>query len=269
MSSLENPRLQSGSMKHLLAIIALSVIGLALAFGQGIGGRAAIGGRAGVGGGPSGGGPVVFVQQSTSGNDCNTAVASCTITLSSSVGAGHLIVVPYGLYSGGSSSTVSSVTDTASNSYTVVDYDVTLVGSQQHFGFAYAVATTGGFTVITVNYPPSAAISAHGMEFSGNASSSVFDTSSTNTGAASTTASTASLTPNNANEMFLGVDGANNVPTQTISSSGWTTCGFGNGNGLGAIGCGYIIITGSAAQQGTWTLGSSQAWGNIIGAFKP
>ena len=75
-------------MRHILSIFALSLIGCALAFSQGIGGQAGIGGKAGLGGGPSGAVFAALTNSPSSLGDCTGTGTTCSLTLASSLPAG-------------------------------------------------------------------------------------------------------------------------------------------------------------------------------------
>jgi hypothetical protein len=133
-------------MKHVLAIIALSVIGLALAFGQGIGGKAAIGGKAGVGGGPSGGNAAPVFN--ALGPDCAFNGSTACTGQSMTVSSGHLIVGV--MYETGSAGGTPTFVDSNSDSFTCLTAETEPTSgriAQICFGVAGAAITTVGATV--------------------------------------------------------------------------------------------------------------------------
>lgn len=214
-----------------------------------------------------------------------TQVSSFTATLTSAIAAHHLIIVNVACANVGNLSNISSITDTAGNTY--VSAGFTVDGGQNSLVAVWiakdCLACNSGDTItITLG----ATLLAGGSwivavdEVSGAATASVTDGENGTSGqdiAAPTTWTTGNITTTNASDMlWVAMGNAQNEPaaiTQAGSapSSGWTiatglTNGPSNHNGLRTA---YQVVSSTGTYSGG---GTAQAFGSgvsaVIIAFK-
>jgi len=248
-------------MRQLLSIIlTLLLPTLLLSISQGIGGKAGMGGKAGLGSGFNWSASPVQVA-----TDCNSGTTTCVLTFGGATTVGNTVFIPYAIFS----SSPVSVTDNAtpSNTYAICGGD--FVGHSTHMGI-YQAYITNPSTVVTLTLSPAGPISAHGMEFSGGATSScdaggnAYGFSSSSSDVSSTTTS---LPQAASNELYIAIDSVNGNPVQTLTTAGWTSCGFGSG-GYGAVGCAWLVASDSSAHTANWTWTGSTFYQSVPANFR-
>ena len=203
------------------------------------------------------GGTFTLVANESSILNTNTA-ASLSGNYAGNVTAGNLLVLGCGLYPGA----ISSVTDGGSNTWARA-HNAVYQGEMW-----YTVASTGGFSSVTINFSPDSKATCRLLEFNLSSGTIVRDTHNTATGT-STAPTGPALTPAGANELFIALETANDTPIPTLNWSGATEKGHTvlSGN-YGPFGFAYKISTGTAAETPAWTIGSSVAWGVGHAVFK-
>jgi len=182
--------------------------------------------------------------------------------------AGHLIVVFTSTFEG--AGTVSSVTDTAGNTYVRV---LAGQGEQNNstnvFGqIWYAKNCLGNAAnVVTVNYSASITFSwCAAVDVAGADTSSPLDTSAVNTGAASTSHTTGAYTTTSANEILFVLDMASNAGFSLNSiNNGYSV----DATVLGSGGLGHKIVSSIiTAETTTVTASASVQFGTVVATFK-
>jgi PKD repeat protein len=157
-----------------------------------------------------------------------TSSASFTLTVPAGVTtvAGRHLVLAY-LFSGAGGDSVTSIRDTAGNTYRldVVKSNAGTSGLKVYLASAQITAPLGGGDTVTVTQ--SSATTFHAMqlyEFDNLAPSAWTDRTATgNSSTASPSVSTAATaTTSQANETVIAAVGAGDVPTTLTSASGWT-----------------------------------------------
>lgn len=201
-----------------------------------------------------------FVQ-GTSGTQHGVSIASVTSTnFASSVVAGHLLVALVAS-AAGASGDVSSVTDTAGNTYTKIlefttlNLDITVwivwncIGGASFnvTGHVGAVGTNDASIVV--------------QEFSGvMRSANPFDKSKSATGTSTSPNSGATATTTQATELIVGVLAHESTTTTIVTGSGYsalTTASLANCSA--ALESQVVAVTG--AQTATFGLTASRPWG--------
>jgi RHS repeat-associated protein len=193
------------------------------------------------------------------GNMNACTATSCAVNLSGT-GAGNLIVL--GLFVG-DSTTVSSVTDTQGNTYTLISSS-TWSPSGYVEKLYYAKNIAGGADTITVTLSGSKYMELHAYDYSGLDTSSPLDTYSTNTGLSVTTGTSGNLTTTNANDLLFGFFHSDNGVTNT-AGTGYTPRTFsGDGYPLGEDK--YVTSTGTYSATMSFSLAADYV--GFLVAFK-
>jgi len=210
-----------------------------------------------------------------------TAGTSLAITTDRAVAAGDDILVAFAADEEG---TVSSVTDSAGNTYelatqAVFDQSGAAAGVRTHIYAAYNVAALPSGSTITINHTSVTARSAAASVFRGLAGSAVVDQTKTATGTSTSPSSGASGTTTQADELLIGAIGTEgpHVDSPGVWSNAFTE-GPRLGTSYGAssgdatditVTMGWRIVgaTGAytAAKSG---LATSRDWAAAIATFK-
>lgn len=201
---------------------------------------------------------ITFVQKTSpnhgSGTSGNMSFSSATIQ-------GNLVLVF--IQWSGSVGEITSVTDTAGNTYALIAEKAGATGWVT--ALFMGMQTTGGVTTITVNISPSTFrfdwFLAEFSGISGPANVNAFDTSATANGASSTPS--VSLTPASAGKLIIGCigTGANNLPA--TAGSGYTifdSAGSRRANG-------EYKLSGTTSETVSMSLDFSVTWAIIAASF--
>ena len=193
---------------------------------------------------------IAFVEAA---NNFEAASAS-TLTITITVAAGNCAIL--GFRQGSNNTALSSVTDSATQTWTQVSTGSTGWDASTQ-GFMYFIANTAAITSVTVNLGANNANRAGVvMEFSGCATSSLEDASvKTSTASLVNSLTTAALTTTNADDALITMTYLNG------SRTGWTagtnyTIPTGGQDSTGRIAMQYRIV---AATQSAIT--TSMSWG--------
>lgn len=194
-------------------------------------------------------------QTATSGNVINRAITA--------TGAGNLVVVHCKI--GGTSESLTSVTDTNGNTFVVLS-PVTDPSNTYRLFQAYGVQVVGGSTNIQLSFSGAVAAKRAGCdEYSGGAASNaaVFDASTTGSGTG-TSLSASTLSPAASGELIVASLASKNARTWTAG----TDYTIYNGSGSITVRSQYRL-SGTASETGPASIDSSDDWAEILTAFKP
>ena len=183
--------------------------------------------------------------------------------------AGDLLVLSASQYTGATNH-ITSVTDTAGNTWTRIGagFDVSGHNSEGEMWYSPKAAST---TTVTVHTASAATISFEVQEFAGVAAASPLDvdTGTSNTG---TAASSGSVSSTVANELAVGfVAGHNNAEAITVTSPGYThqaeqTSSTGS---IATVISGYQVLASPGAQSFAGSFGTAMYWAAGVAVFKP
>jgi Purple acid Phosphatase, N-terminal domain/Calcineurin-like phosphoesterase len=205
-------------------------------------------------------GPVALVREATAG--APTAASSLTIPIAS--GAGHALVAAIAVQAGTTTS-VSSVTDSAGNAWTKGPIGF-LSGSNTRVEIWHATAAAP-VSQVTVNLSAADIVSANVSEWSGLATAQPVDALAGQGNASATTAQTPAITTANANDLIVG---AINFP-RTVSST-LTTPDFARLDDFTASTvsgrAAYRVVTATGTYSLSWTLSGASTSGGAILALK-
>ena len=222
-------------------------------------------------------------QNSAKGN-----IATLTCTFSSNVGSGSVIIVGFAISP--TTSTISSVTDTRSTSYTLRKTVITSGGTNNFKGFTYTGTTTSaGADTIRINFTSASNVAfINCLEFTGITETIVGSTNATGTATSGNTYSLSvpSYTPVANNLVFIYAPADPCSGTVSITYTSGYTSGTGNtatehagSNCKNAPGAKsffgsqadeYIVwSSGSTTAAMTWNMGNSiitgtGVWGEIL-----
>ena len=205
--------------------------------------------------------PLAFFNSST--KECGSGSAACTLTYSPT--AGHLLVVSIRGY-GTSTATVTDNASGGSSTYATNNTDTSMYA-------ASSCNTKAGATSITVtfNTAPPFGGGFSVLEFSGQKTSSCYDTSTAMAGpTVSQSMSSNSLSPAGSGEVSV-MTFKTDSGIRTISGTNGYACYYvENTTGGEALGSCYLIKTDATAQvaTGDWNSASTQ-WTNFQSAWKP
>ncbi len=202
---------------------------------------------------------------------------SLTVTTNAAVAAGDDILVTF---AADPAATVSSVTDSASNTYNKV-VDITNSGNVRTIILAaYNVNALPGGSTITINHASVTARAAVVSVFRGLANSSVLDQTHTGTGSSNPVSSGATSATTQANELLIGAVGLEgpNYDAPSVWQNSFTygprlgtNYGSGSGGGDGDItaqmGWRIVAATGAYTAQIT-NLNTTRDWAAAIVTFK-
>jgi hypothetical protein len=211
------------------------------------------------------------------GAQSDVAGTSLAVTTTAAVAAGDDILVTF---AADPAATVSSVTDTAGNTYNQV-IDVVNSGNVRTFIFAaYDVDALSGGSTITISHASVTARSAVVSAFRGLADSNVVDQTQTATGSTSAVSSGATGTTTQADELLIGVVGLEgpNYDAPSVWQNSFTYgprlgTHFGSGSGGGdtditvQMGWRIVAATDSYTAQ-IVNLNTARDWAAGIATFK-
>ena len=182
--------------------------------------------------------------------------------------AGDLLVLSASQYTG-ATNRITSVTDTAGNTWTRIGsgYYVSGHNSEGEMWYSPSAKST---TTVTVHTASAATVSFEVLEFAGVAAASPLEvaTGTSNTG---TAASSGSVTSTVANELVVGfVAGHNNAEAISVTSPGYTTQTEQTSTGsIATVITGYQVLASPGAQSFTGSFGTAMYWAAGIAVFKP
>ena len=214
---------------------------------------------------PSAWGVPAFVQYASAGNggSGNAAVAFSA----SNITTNDLIVV-HCLW-GNTTQTLSSVTDTAGNTYTLIANSSVTESTNMRTQSAYAIITAGSGTKPTITCTRSSTSNAAWIEvaeYSGTATSGVLDQSAGTSGTSATPTSP-SVTTTASGELIVGLFTQDGGAGETwTGGSGYTLRSPSTGSNERALEDQVQSTAGSISANAT--MSSSQSWTAVIITFK-
>ena len=204
--------------------------------------------------GGGGGGSVAFVQQKTA----SAASTTLPVALPAASRAGDALVAAVAL-AAGSSASVSSVTDSASGTWTKgpVGY---LTGTNSRVEIWYRLGAPS-LTSVTVTLSAAKSAAASVSEWSGVATASAVDASASGSGASSTTVATPSLATTNATDLIVGAVNYPATAASTLTSASFTSLtNFDSSTSVHGRAA-YARTSSAGTYKATWTL-SAVSGGN-------
>jgi fibronectin type 3 domain-containing protein len=211
---------------------------------------------------PSGSRPQLV--QSTGATESGTAT-TLTATFPSTTTAGDLLVVSASEYVG-SANHITSVTDSAGNSWTKL-LDAYSSGHNSYGALWYSAGARPTSSV-TVSAVSSASIAISAQEFSGVVTSNPVDGSSasSNTGA---TASTGTVTPSTVGDLAVGfLAGHASIKPLTVTAVGYTTLPQQNSGTTTSVVVGTRVLSSLAPQVFTGAFTKAIYWSAGLALFK-
>jgi hypothetical protein len=206
---------------------------------------------------------IAFVTQTTgSAASANNATATVSST------GGNLLVAFVSRSGGLGTGALTSVTDSASNTWTLATRGAVSGGGFTRIECWYA-PNASAVTSITFNSATAQTYAWNVVEFSGVATSSPGDVfSPDNSGnASSTTQATPSISTGNANDLVIcAIHYAQTTGTE--STSGFTDLTNFDDGASGSGRAAYQIVSATGSYSVTWTLGVAKATGTISVSFK-
>lgn len=192
--------------------------------------------------------------------------ASAALAFSSNNTAGNLIVVCTAINGGGINPSITSIVDTALNTYTVAT-DANNGGNDPGVSVYYAKNIAGGANTVTVTPNAAANIRWGIVEYSGLDTSAPLD-QTTSTFGTSTSPDSGSVTTTQASELLVGCIGALSGGGAFTNGASYTTrfVVTVGGDDRDSLEDRNVSSTGSYSAGGT--LATSATWGAIIGTFK-
>ena len=211
---------------------------------------------------PSGSQPQLV--QSTGATESGTAT-TLTATFASSTTPGDLLVVSASEYVGATNH-ITSVTDTAGNTWTkLLD---TYTTSHISDGALWYSAGTHPTTSVTVHTASAATLSISAQEFSGVVTTNPVDGSSaaSNTGM---TASTGAVTPTDTGDLAVGfVAGHATIQPITVTAPGFSAQTQQNSGSTTSVVVGTRVLSSLTSQTFTGTFAKSMYWTAGLALFK-
>jgi hypothetical protein len=205
--------------------------------------------------------------QTDSAFETSSATSLAGSFLTSSTG-GDLLVLTASVYSG-STNRITSVTDSAGNTWT----EVGAFDTSGHYsdGEIWYAANAKATTTVTAHVSSATTISFEIFEFSGVATSGPLDASAgaSNTG---TSASSGSATPSSANELAVGfVAGHGNSEAMILNAAGYTTepQQTSTGTNTASVVSGFKVLPTTGSTAFSATFGSAMYWAAGVAIFKP
>lgn len=208
---------------------------------------------------------VALVQDAS---DNGSGSTSLTVTLSGTTGGNCLVACIQAFTSSGSSPVVQSVAlGATSDTWTQVATVSPTVFANDYIYIDPGCSGGQTSVVITINSTTGPAIQAYVYEFSGIASSSALDQSTTSSGAGTSWTSGTSGATSQADEAWVGFTAFNGAAAYTITPAGsWTNLAQVNTNAGFHLGCrsGYQVnpAIGTVTYNGTYAA-SVTAWGSL------
>ena len=202
----------------------------------------------------------------TAAGTATATVTSLTASFGTPTVSGHLLVLSASVYAGATNN-LSSVTDSAGNTWTKVGAYV----SSGHFsdGELWYTANAKPTTTVTVKTGSAASIVFQVLEFSGIAASSPLDTSigTSNTG---TVANSGNLTPAASTDLVVGfLAGHGNQQTMGITTPGFTAQPQATTTGtFVTVRSAYEVLSSTSPIGIAGSFSSSMYWAAGVAAFK-
>jgi hypothetical protein len=207
-----------------------------------------------------------FVE-SASGTE-TAASTSLTGSFPLATVAGDLLVLSASEYSGATNH-ITSVTDSAGNSWTHIGSGYFVAGHNSNGEMWYSANATS-VTSVTVHTATAASISFEVQEFSGIATTNPLDVSA---GASNTSTAPSSGAVNStvANEMAVGfIAGHGNAEPISVTSPGYTNQAQQTTTGtIATVITGYQLLSGAGAQIFAGSFGTAMYWAAGIAVFRP
>jgi len=203
--------------------------------------------------------------QSAAGTATSTTT-SLSATFANATTPGHLLVLAASVYAGATND-ISSVTDSAGNTWTKVG--AYFASGHYSDGELWYAANPQPATTVTVKLGTAASMAFEVLEFSGLATSNPFDTSSgtSNTG---TTANSGTLTPSSPTDLVVGfIAGHGNAQALTITTPGYTAQTQATTTGTAVtVRTAYQLPASTNPIGIAGTFSTSMYWAAGIAAFK-
>ncbi len=196
-----------------------------------------------------------------------SAGASASVTLSTSVPVGNVVIVTAAI--DGSTNTVT-VSDTAGNTYTK-DADQNNTGGSGGvrivvFSAPVTNALSSGNTITLSVGTPSQRMTMRALSVSGVMTPKDMSGSAQGSG---TSANSGSVTTTAADELLIGAIGASFSPTDITAGSGWTSSGAVQSSGQGtSLLPMYRIVSAIGSYSATGSLSGSDSWSAAIATYK-
>jgi YD repeat-containing protein len=191
-----------------------------------------------------------------------------TIPVTSAVAAGSTIIV--GFVAG---TTVSAVTDTAGNTYTLDAAAANGTSAKVQLASAVDVAALTTSDSLTITCSSGAAKAGVAVAFTGTATSGPLDQTASGTGSSQSAAVSPALTPSAAGELVVTVGGFNNAGSDTYTASNATlavSAGTSGGGTNRSLGLAYVIqgaiATDATTVNDTTTSGT---WAAAAASYLP
>ena len=205
-------------------------------------------------------GPIALVRQATAG--AATAASSVTVPIAS--GAGHALVAAIAVQAG-STTSVSSVTDSAGNAWTKGPVGF-LSGSNTRVELWHATAPAP-VSQVTANLSAPDIVSANVSEWSGVATTQAVDASGGQGNASATTAQTPAITTTNPSDLVVGAINFPRAVSSTLTTPGFSELADFNASTVsGRAAYGIVSATGSYALS--WTLSGASTSGGAVLALR-
>jgi len=195
--------------------------------------------------------------------------ATTTVTLPVPSTPGDLLVLSASQYTGATNH-ITSVTDTAGNTWTKIGSGYFVSGHNSDGEMWYS-PNAKSTTTVTVHTASAATISFEVQEFAGVAAASPLDvdTGTSNTG---TAASSGSVSSTVANELVVGfVAGHNNAEAISVTSPGYTTEAeqTSSTGSVATVIAGYQVLASPGPQTFAGSFGTAMYWASGVAVFKP
>jgi endoglucanase len=193
----------------------------------------------------------------------NAASAAPTITTTSNVAVGDVVLLAIRVNN--TTTTISSVTDSLGNTWTVA---IAQFNASTGFSLAlyYSQITTGGACTITVNLSVSTGTRFAVEEYSGMVASGTLIEGTPSTGIGTgVTLDSGATTTSTASDTLIGIGGGNTATgiSQQTSPAGWVT----RQQSSGGLELGDNIGIGAGSYNHQPVIGNSQAWAAGIAGF--
>ncbi len=188
-----------------------------------------------------------------------STTSGTTIPLASSTTSGNLLVLEASLFTGASNN-ITSVTDTAGDSWTkVMAVDVSGHNSDGELWYTFAKAPSSSVTVAT----KASAETLEVQEFSG-----VAGADSSGSGKDDTTAATASATPTTTGDLAVGFV-AGHANTEAITPTGGYTSPAQVTGSNTSLATGYQVLSSTGATSFGGTFATAMYWAAGVALFTP
>jgi hypothetical protein len=199
--------------------------------------------------GGGGGGPPAFVQEKVASSTTGTILD----TLTSSAGTGHTLVAVVAL-AAGSSASVTTVTDSASGTWTKGPVGF-LNGVNSRVEIWYRLGIAAPVTSVTVTLSAAKSAAVNISEWSNVATTSAVDASLGGSAPDSTTVTTPTpFTTTNATDVVIGAVNYPAAATATLGAGPFASLADFNSTTTVHGRAAYRITSVSGSQQATWTL---------------